>query len=77
MFSLFRPVIGLKPEIHQRVECCITNQVNAAANTAVAAVRTTPLNVFLATERQAAITAFPGFYLYAGFIYKFHDCLVS
>ena len=59
-------------KIDQRVEIAVGNRIDAAAATAVAAIRSALRNEFLAAERGDAVAAVAGNNLDLGFVEEFH-----
>jgi hypothetical protein len=60
-------------KIHQGVHILHGNQIDTAAITAIAAIRTTHGNIFLAPEANGAIAAITRFYTYFRFVNKSHN----
>jgi hypothetical protein len=60
------------PKVRERIEPFASDEINAAAVTAVTAVRPAFLDVFLAPEAGDAIAALAGENLDSGFVDEFH-----
>jgi hypothetical protein len=63
---------SLVTEIDERIQTGVGNQIDTAAIPAIAPVRTTPGNIFLATKTRAAVAPVTGFHFDVGFVDKFH-----
>ncbi len=68
----FGPKLPRNTEIRECVHRRVCDKINAAAMTAVAAVRTAPLDVLLAPEAQAAVAAVAGLHANGCFVDEFH-----
>ena len=76
VMAIFGPEQASIPEIRQRIQSLVDNQVDTAAIAAITAIGATARYIFLAPETQASITAVSCFHLDCCFIYKFHTVIV-
>ena len=63
-------------KVGQGIQIVVPNQVNTAAVTAVATIRSAPGNVFLATKMNHTVPAVAGNGLDCHFVYESHNSLV-
>ena len=75
MASALRLVFRIKAEVHQRIVALARFHDHIAAIAAIAAGRSSPRNVLLPAESEAAVAAIPSFYSDCGFIDE-HQSLV-
>ena len=71
-FTVFRLVAASEPVVDQRIQRLIRFHIDGTAITAVAAVRATLGNVFLAPEAQTPVASLAGFHRNGCLIDKFH-----
>src|ERR1700676_3790850 len=73
--AALRGVLGIKPEMKQRIVVRASHHRDVATTAAVAAARPSARHVFLATEGQTPVPAIPGFYADFNFVDKHVELL--
>jgi hypothetical protein len=69
-------MLGIVPEVQQRVQTLVRLEPDAASDAAIAAGRAAPRDEFLAAERSDAVSAVPGLDPYFGSVDKHFRFLI-